>query len=187
MDKGNHHKAMAVTLHQYDGSIKDCRDIFQRKMRDYGPSWRVLRPESVTDQIYIKVNRIRTLEDKGDSKVGDGVFGEYQAIVNYSVIGLIQLSMGHAEKPDLTADEAMTKYDDIIQMARDLMIAKNHDYGEAWREMRLKGITDLIFVKVIRLKQIEDNGGKTEVSEGTASNLLDILNYAAFALIRLGN
>ena len=125
-------------------------------MKDYGPSWRVLRPESVTDQIYIKANRIRTLEEKKESKVGDGVFGEYQALVNYAVIGLIQLELGHSERADITADAALRQYDEHIAKARILMLAKNHDYGEAWRDMRLKGITDLIFVKVIRIKQIEE-------------------------------
>lgn len=173
------------TTGQYDEVVSACRQVFVKKMQDYGPSWRILRPMSITDQLFIKANRIRSIEEKGEAKIDEGVSPEYMALVNYSIIGLIQIEKGAANEPDMATEEASKLYDHYIGEAKDLMEKKNHDYGEAWRDMRLKSLTDLILVKVLRIKQIEDNDGRTLVSEGVDSNLYDMINYAIFALIKL--
>ena len=170
---------------QYDHASSECREVFVRKMRDYGASWRILRPSSITDQLFIKANRIRSLEEKGESRVGEGIRPEYVGLVNYSIMGLIQLEVGAANEPDLDTARAQQLYDRHLSEAKSLMERKNHDYGEAWRDMRLKSLTDLILVKIHRIRQIEDNEGRTEVSEGIAANLHDMVNYAIFALIKM--
>jgi hypothetical protein len=179
-------KSMPDTSAQYDRAAAECRDIFMRKMKDYGPSWRILRPSSITDQLFIKANRIRSLEEKGVSRVGEGIRPEYVGLVNYSIMGLIQLESGAANEPDLSTSEAECLYDRHLAACKALMEKKNHDYGEAWRDMRIKSLTDLILVKIHRIRQIEDNEGRTEVSEGIESNLHDMINYAIFALIKMG-
>ena len=178
-------ESVRQTTEQYNQVASACRQVFVKKMQDYGPSWRILRPMSITDQLFIKANRIRSIEEKGEAKIDEGVTPEYMALVNYSIIGLIQLEKGAANEPDLSTEEAAELYDRYITEAKDLMEKKNHDYGEAWRDMRLKSLTDLILVKVLRIKQIEDNDGRTLVSEGVDSNLYDMINYAVFALIKL--
>lgn len=176
---------MLRTSLQFDKIIADCRALFGRKMQDYGAAWRVLRPSSVTDQIYIKVNRLRTLQMAEQQKVDESPEEAFTAIVNYSIIGLIQLEKGYSEKINEDAAEILSLYDRYASEARRLMEDKNHDYGEAWRDMRISSITDLIFQKVLRTKQIEDNNGKTQVSEGLAANYYDMLNYAVFCLIKM--
>jgi hypothetical protein len=173
------------TTVQYDEVVSACRQVFVKKMKDYGPSWRILRPMSITDQLFIKANRIRSIEEKGEAKIDEGVSPEYMALVNYSIIGLIQIEKGAANEADMATEGAIALYDHFIGEAKDLMVKKNHDYGEAWRDMRIKSLTDLILVKVLRIKQIEDNDGRTLVSEGVDSNLYDMINYAIFALIKL--
>ena len=155
------------------------------KMGDYGSSWRVLRPSSLTDQIYIKANRIRSIDDKGIQKISEGIKPEYIGIVNYSVIALIQLELDQEKELDQGIDETEKLYDTYINKAKNLMLDKNHDYGEAWRNMRLSSLTDIILMKLKRIKQIEDNSGKTFVSEGIDSNYYDIINYSVFALIKI--
>ena len=162
-----------------------CREVFTRKLYDYGPSWRILRPQSVTDQILIKAKRIRSLEVKGVSMVGEGIYPEFQAIVNYGIVGLIQLRLGFVDTVDMTADEAMKHYDRYAQEALDLMLRKNHDYDEAWRSMRVSSYTDFILTKINRTKEIEGHDGKTLVSEGIDANYLDMINYSVFGLIKL--
>lgn len=176
---------MPDTSAQYDEVINKCKDIFSKKMRDYGSSWRILRLSSLTDQIYIKANRIKTLEEKGESKVGEGISGEYLGIVNYCIMALIQLELGPAEEPKMNVEKAEELYSKYASNTKDLMMAKNHDYGEAWRDMRISSYTDLILTKLLRIKQIEDNDGDTEISEGVDANYQDIMNYSIFALIRL--
>ena len=176
---------MEKTLMQYDQIVTICRDLFVKKMNDYGTSWRILRPESVTDQIYIKAQRIQSIERKKLQKIGDDIRSEFIGIVNYSVIGLIQNELGGDDPFDLDPEFAKGLYDKQIGRARELMIAKNHDYDEAWRSMRISSYTDLILMKIFRTKQIEDNAGKTTVSEGIDSNYLDMINYAIFALIKI--
>lgn len=178
---------MSKTAEQYDSIIANCREIFEKKMHDYGTSWRILRLSSITDQVFIKANRIRTLQETGVSKVGEGIFPEFMAMVNYSIMALIQIELGaaNAENAEADPDTTMQLYDKYAQKAKDLMLAKNHDYGEAWRDMRVSSLDDLILVKLLRIKQIEDNQGKTLVSEGIDSNYYDILNYSVFALIKL--
>ncbi len=175
---------MSKTVDQYKKVIENCRSIFSKKAQDYGTSWRILRVSSLTDQIFIKAQRIRTIQETGVNKVGEGVEDEFVAIVNYCAIGLIQLKLGNA-KVELTADEAVAKYDEMTTAAFDLMMKKNHDYGEAWRDMRVSSLTDMIMMKILRTKQIEDNNGKTIISEGIDANYYDMLNYAVFALIQL--
>jgi len=172
------------TLQQFDKAIARCRDIFARKLEDYGASWRILRPRSVTDQLYIKAKRIRTLEE-GPAMVDEGIYGEFMAIVNYGLVGLIQLEKGYADNADITPAEALALYDAEALKARNLMAAKTHDYGDAWREMRVNSYTDFILTKLQRVKEIEGNDGRTGVSEGIDSNYLDIINYAIFGLIKL--
>ena len=176
---------MADTLAQFEKVIALCRDLFQKKLVDYGPSWRIMRPQSITDQIFIKANRIRSLELKGVSMVDEGIKPEFIGIVNYGVIGLIQLAKGFADTTDMTAEEAMGLYDKYITETKELMYAKNHDYDEAWRSMRISSYTDLILMKIYRTKQIESHNGKTIVSEGIDANYMDMINYAIFGLIKL--
>lgn len=178
---------MPDTSAQFDQVIAICRDLFQKKMKDYGTAWRVLRPSSITDQIYIKVSRIRTLQTTDVKMVEESEEDEFIAIVNYSIIGLIQLKKGFSDEINANPDETMRLYDFYAQKAKELMERKNHDYGEAWREMRISSITDLIYQKVLRAKQIEDNQGKTLVSEGLDANYFDMLNYAVFCLIKIKN
>ncbi len=176
---------MAETIAQFDAALNMCREVFLKKLDDYGPSWRIMRARSVTDQIYIKANRIRTLETKKESKVGEGILPEFMGIVNYGVIGLIQLAKGHAEKEDISKEAAVGLYDEFVAETKSLMIAKNHDYDEAWRGMRVNSYTDLILMKIMRTKQIEDNDGVTKVSEGIDANYKDMINYSIFAIIKL--
>ena len=176
---------MAMMCMQFDAVIAQCRSLFSKKLHDYGAAWRILRPESVTDQIFIKANRIRSLEIKGNSKVHEGIRPEYIGIVNYGAIALIQLERGYSENLDMTPEEALQQYDEKIAKAKSLMLDKNHDYDEAWRSMRIESYTDLILMKLHRTKQIEDLSGETLVSEGIDANYLDMINYAIFALIRL--
>lgn len=175
---------MANTSVQFEEVIKSCRDLFQKKLSDYGSAWRVLRPSSITDQIYIKVNRIRTLQMTDVKMVDEDEKDEFVAIVNYSIIGLIQLEKGFSDELNADETEIMSLYDKYANEAKALMERKNHDYGEAWRDMRISSITDLIYQKVLRTKQIEDNKGKTLVSEGLDANYFDMLNYAVFCLIK---
>lgn len=176
---------MPDTNAQFECIIAQCRELFEKKLKDYGPSWRIMRPESVTDQIFIKANRIRSLETKGVSKVDEGIRPEFIAIVNYGVIGLIQLAKGFADTTDMSAEEALKLYDKYITETKELMYAKNHDYDEAWRNMRISSYTDLILMKIYRTKQIESHEGKTLVSEGIDANYMDMINYALFGLIKL--
>lgn len=173
------------TQEQFKQAMASCRDIFSKKLHDYGAAWRIMRPESVTDQIFIKANRIRSLEVKGVSLVGEGIFPEFQAIVNYGIVGLIQLEMGYADKEDISADKALELYDQHAKKALELMLRKNHDYDEAWRSMRVSSYTDLILMKLNRTKQIEELGGKTIISEGIDANYLDMINYSVFGIIKL--
>ena len=177
---------MEQTIAEYDSIIKKCEDIFAKKMKDYGSAWRILRISSLTDQIFIKAQRIRSIEQKGEQKVEEGVSNEFVGIVNYAIIGLIQLDLGVSElAAEMDYNEVMNTFTRQANIAKKLMIAKNHDYGEAWREMRVSSLTDLILQKISRVKQIEDNKGTTLISEGVDANYLDMLNYAVFALIKL--
>ena len=175
---------MNKTSKQYDAVIARCRDLFIKKMSDYGPSWRILRPQSVTDQIFIKAKRIRTLEEAGESKVGEDIWPEFVGIINYGVMGLVQLERGYSDNVDMTAQEALQLYDSHIKATKELMLAKNADYGEAWRDMRISSYTDLILAKIQRTKEIENNNGCTLVSEGIDANYQDMINYSVFALIK---
>lgn len=175
---------MLKTSVQFQQIISQCRDLFSKKLQDYGPAWRVLRPSSITDQIYIKVNRIRTLQMTDKKMVDESEEDEFIAIVNYSIIGLIQLEKGYSNDFNENNEEILSLYDRFANEAKALMEKKNHDYGEAWRDMRISSITDLIYQKVLRTKQIEDNQGKTIVSEGLDANYFDMLNYAVFCLIK---
>ena len=176
---------MADTKLQYDEVIATCRDLYIKKMADYGPSWRISRPQTITDQIFINAKRIRTIETTGENHVGDGVRGEFIALVNYGLVGIIQLSLPCADRIDITPDEALALYDEHVAETFALMKRKNHDYGEAWRDMRVSSYTDLILTKIERIKEIEDHCGETLVSEGIASNYMDIINYALFGIIRI--
>lgn len=174
------------TSTQYNQVISHCQQLFTKKTSDYGTAWRIMRLSSITDQLYIKAQRIRTLEEKKVSKVGEGIVEEYIGIVNYCVIAIMQLELGAEADDHLPVDTVTKKYNQAINETKALMFAKNHDYGEAWREMRLTSLTDLILMKIYRVKQIEDNQGQTVVSEGVKANYQDMLNYAVFALIKLG-
>ena len=176
---------MDKTSEQYDQVITICQDIFTKKMKDYGIAWRILRPSSMTDQIYIKAQRIRSIEQKGVSKIDEGVRSEYIGIINYCIMALIQLEKGTSEMEDLTEEETLQLYNGYFTKAKVLMMDKNHDYDEAWRHMRMSSYTDLILMKIKRTKQIEDNLGKTLISEGIDANYLDMINYAVFALIKI--
>ncbi|MFZ4260873.1 DUF1599 domain-containing protein [Sphingobacterium sp. HJSM2_6] len=171
---------------EYNLVIDHCRDLFLKKTKDYGTSWRIMRITSITDQLFIKAQRIRTLEVKKVSKVGEGILEEYIAIVNYCLIAMMQLELGESTDEQLPLHEVEASYQKFVQETRDLMLAKNHDYGEAWRDMRVSSLTDMILMKLQRVKQIEDNNGFTLVSEGLKANYQDMLNYAVFALIKLG-
>ncbi len=173
------------TNEQFDEITRDCRGLFLKKYSDYGSAWRILRPTSLTDQIQIKARRIRNIQEMQTQKVGDSIESEFIGIVNYSIMALIQLSLDRSAPFELSLSEVTDLYDTELQKARSLMIQKNHDYGEAWRDMRVSSITDLILMKLLRLRQIEDNQGQTIVSEGLDANYLDILNYSVFALILL--
>jgi hypothetical protein len=175
---------MPNTAQQYDASIGICRDIYAKKLYDYGSAWRVFRSSSLTDQLFIKARRIRTIQEKGTQKITDDVRGEFIALVNYSIIALIQLELNVDARLDLPEKEALSLYDKYANAARSLMENKNHDYGEAWREMRIASLTDLILAKLLRIKQIEDHKGATLISEGVDGNYFDIINYAIFVLIR---
>ena len=176
---------MKETKEQFEHVIAICRDLFAKKLHDYGAAWRIMRPTSVTDQIFIKANRIRSIEVKGVTMVDEGIKPEFIAIVNYGIIGLIQLQLGHAEKDDMTEEEALAHYDRYANKALELMVAKNHDYDEVWRSMRISSYTDLILMKIYRTKQIEGHDGATLVSEGIDANYMDMINYAVFGLIKL--
>ena len=173
------------TEQQYHKVVAECRTLFAKKLHDYGASWRILRPSSLTDQIMIKSLRIRSLETKSEQRVDEDVDNEYIGIVNYGIIGLIQLERTPSDKPDLSSEEALELYDQLIEETYQLMVDKNHDYDEAWRKMRISSITDIILTKIFRTKEIEDLAGKTLVSEGIAANYQDMINYAIFALIKL--
>jgi Nucleotide modification associated domain 1 len=174
---------MQNTSLQYNAAIDTCRTLFEKKMRDYGCAWRVLRPSSITDQIFIKANRIRSIQEKGTQKIGDNIADEFIGIINYAIIGLIQLELGYSQTDDLQPDHCLKLYNKYAFQTKQLMEDKNHDYGEAWRDMRISSLTDLILMKLYRTKQIEDNNGATIVSEGIDANYMDMLNYAVFAMI----
>jgi hypothetical protein len=174
-----------TTEEQFKHVIAGCKDLFAKKLKDYGATWRIMRPQSVTDQLLIKAKRIRSIEESGVNLVGDSIASEFTAIVNYCIVGMIQLELGYVDTIDIGNDQALDLYDKYARQTDELLFAKNHDYGEAWRVMRISSYTDLILVKLYRIKQIESNDGKTLVSEGVASNYMDILNYSAFGLIKM--
>lgn len=178
---------MSNTSQQYDAIIAICRDLFTKKMKDYGSAWRILRLPSLTDQIFIKAQRIRSLQENEVRKVDEGEASEFIGIINYSIMALIQLDKGVVDQPDLGLEAATALYDEKVSITKELMENKNHDYGEAWRDMRVSSLTDLILQKLLRVKQIEDNKGKTIVSEGIDANYQDMINYSVFALILLEN
>ncbi len=173
------------TAQQFDEQIANCRNIFEKKTQDYGTSWRVMRPKSLTDQLFIKAQRIQTIEEAETTMVNEGVEPEFIGLVNYAIIGLIQLSLKQDKNIALSQKEALKLYDKEVKAIKKLMLAKNHDYGEAWRDMRISSFTDLILMKLLRIKQIESNSGKTIISEGIDAGYSDIVNYAVFALIKL--
>lgn len=177
---------MTNTHQEYDQIVAMCRDLFTKKMKDYGSAWRILRLPSLTDQIFIKAQRIRSLQQNEVRKVQEDETAEFIGIINYSLMALIQLDKGTVDHPDLGVDEAVSLYNQKIHETKTLMENKNHDYGEAWRDMRVSSLTDLILQKLLRVKQIEDNEGKTLISEGIDANYQDMINYAIFALILLG-
>jgi hypothetical protein len=174
------------TINQYNREISKCRHLFESKNKDYGSSWRILRPTSITDQIMIKALRIRSIEETKENKVGESIEDEFIGVYNYSIIGLMQLKYWN-NPTEFSFDEIMHLYDEEVEATKQLMLKKNHDYGEAWREMRVSSFTDLILMKINRTKQIEDNKGHTIVSEGIDANYKDMMNYAIFALITLNN
>jgi len=176
---------MKLTLKQFDAVINICSDIFEKKMKDYGSAWRILRTTSLTDQIYIKANRIRSIDTKGEQKVNEGIKPEFIGIINYSIMALIQLELGGEQDINLEPKRATELYKKYAQQSKSLLENKNHDYGEAWRNMRISSFTDIILMKLLRIKQIEDNHGKTFISEGVDANYYDIINYAVFAMIKL--
>jgi hypothetical protein len=173
------------TAIEYREVIATCKTLFEKKTRDYGTAWRILRLPSITDQIFIKAQRIRSIQEKGSQKVEDPVRDEFVGIINYCFIGIIQIKLSHSEKTDLTFEELEPHYDEAVNETFELLQNKNHDYGEAWREMRITSITDIILMKLLRVKQIENNAGKTLVSEGVKANYQDMINYSVFALIKL--
>lgn len=173
------------TVTQYENVIKICQDIFIKKLKDYGTAWRVLRPESLTDQIFIKANRIRSIEILGKSEIEESTKSEFIGIINYAIIALIQLELNHSTDINIPIEKAIELYFSYFEKAKNLMIKKNHDYGEAWRLMRISSYTDLILMKILRTKQIEDNKGKTIISEGIDANYYDMINYSVFALIKI--
>ena len=171
------------TNQQYDAAVRSCKEIFLKKTADYGTSWRVYRTISIVDQIYIKAKRIRTIQEKGEQKIGDDILSEFKGILNYAIIGLIQLDINNDEIEELPVNEVEKLYNEKVTIAKQLMEDKNHDYGEAWREMSQQSFTDLILAKLLRIKQILKNEGKTIISEGIDANYFDIINYSVFALI----
>lgn len=173
------------TEEQFKSTMSECRNLFMKKLHDYGASWRILRPSSLTDQLFIKAKRIRSIETKGEALVDEGIRPEFVALINYGIIGLIQLEKGYVDSIDITPDEAMKLYDTHAQQALKLMTRKNHDYDEAWRSMRISSYTDFILTKLQRIKEIEDLNGATLVSEGIDANYMDIINYAVFGVIKL--
>lgn len=178
--------SIMTTDEQFKASLQLCRDLFVKKLHDYGPSWRILRPSSLTDQIFIKAKRIRCLETEPDkAMIHEGILSEYIGIVNYGIIGLIQLQRGYVDSPDISSGEAIELYDKWSEKSFRLMQAKNHDYNEAWRSMRVTSYTDMILTKIARTKQIEELEGSTLVSEGVDANYMDMINYAVFAIIKL--
>jgi hypothetical protein len=176
---------MSNTSNQYNAVIGRCRDIFMKKNFDYGTSWRILRQSSITDQIYIKATRIRTIEEKGSSEINEGIEDEFIGIINYSVIALVQMALAHEPSLDLKKEHLGKIFDEVVADTKRLMEAKNSDYGEAWRNMRVSTFTDVILMRLMRIRSIEDNGGETIASEGVDANFQDMINYAVFALIRL--
>lgn len=176
---------MKETKQQFEHIIAICRDLFAKKLHDYGAAWRIMRPSSVTDQIFIKANRIRSIEVKGVALINEGIRSEFIAIVNYGIIGLIQLELGYSDTEDLTEQQVLDLYDKYANQALELMLAKNHDYDEAWRSMRITSYTDLILMKIYRTKQIESLSGATLVSEGVDANYMDMINYSVFGLIKI--
>jgi hypothetical protein len=174
---------MTNTIDQYNAAVQSCKDIFLKKTKDYGTSWRVLRPISILDQLFIKAQRIRTIQEKGKQMVADNIMDEFRGMVNYSVIGLIQLSLGNDAVEDLPVDRVAALYDEHVESTRNLMNKKNHDYGEAWRSMSQESLVDLILMKLMRMRQIIANEGKTIISEGLDANYQDIINYSLFAII----
>ena len=177
---------MQNTSQQYDSVIATCQSLFEKKMTDYGSAWRILRLSSLTDQIFIKAQRIRQLQENAERKVDEGEVSEFIGIINYCIMALVQIEKGIATQPDIETEEAVALYEKHIGITKSLMENKNHDYGEAWRDMRVSSLTDLILQKLLRVKQIEDNQGKTLVSEGIDANYQDMINYAIFAMIHLG-
>lgn len=173
------------TTIEYKKVISTCKALFEKKTRDYGTAWRILRLPSITDQIFIKAQRIRSIQEKGVQKVGDPVKDEFIGIINYCIIALIQIRLGESQEMEMSFEELEPGYDEAVKETQALLENKNHDYGEAWRDMRITSITDIILMKVLRVKQIEDNQGRTLVSEGIKANYQDMINYAVFALIKL--
>ena len=184
-DRINVLKSYMNTSDSFDIIIDNCHSLFNKKMLDYGSAWRILRLSSLTDQIFIKAQRIRSIEDKGTQQISDSVEGEFKGIINYSIIALIQIEKGLSDTADLGLEEASNLFKQYSNKAKELMAAKNHDYDEAWRDMRVRSFTDLILQKILRVKRIEDNKGETLVSEGIDANYFDMINYAIFALIKL--
>lgn len=178
-------KDNTLTNQQFEAAIEECRLLFAKKLHDYGASWRILRPSSLTDQLFIKAKRIRSLEIKKESMVGEGIRPEFVALINYGIVGLIQIYHGFTDTVDISASQALDMYDRYAKEALELMKKKNHDYDEAWRSMRVSSYTDFILTKIERIKEIEDLGGNTLVSEGIDSNYMDIINYAVFGMIKL--
>ena len=176
---------MEATEQQFDKALASCRGIFEKKLKDYGASWRIMRPCSITDQIFIKAKRIRSIGTKGCAMVNEGILPEFMAIVNYGLVGLIQLKCGFVDETDIDGTEALRLYDEFARETKELMLAKNHDYDEAWRMMRLCSYTDMILSKIQRTKQIEDHEGHTLISEGIDANYMDMINYAVFAITKL--
>jgi len=174
------------TVQEFEVVIGKCKDIFSKKAKDYGTAWRILRLASITDQIFIKAKRIRSIQEKGTQKIEEGITSEFVGIINYCAMALIQLELQSDERLELSPEETVSLYSKAVTGATELMLGKNHDYGEAWREMRVESITDIILMKLLRVKQIEDNKGKTIISEGVEANYQDMLNYAVFALILSG-
>ena len=177
---------MSQTETQYRQVTQRCKELFLKKNQDYGTAWRILRLPSITDQIYIKAQRIRTLQETGITRVGEGIEPEFVGIINYCVMALIQMQLQENSTMDIPANELETLYDQQMERVMNLLFAKNHDYGEAWREMRVSSMTDIILMKLLRTKQIEDNRGTTLVSEGVEANYMDMINYAVFCLIKMG-
>lgn len=175
------------TSEQYDKVIQICKDLFLKKAHDYGTSWRIMRLPSITDQIFIKAQRIRTIQEVGESKIEDNISDEFMGIINYCIIAQMQIRSLDDPNLDWDTEHTRTQYEDAVSSTKNLMLAKNHDYGEAWRQMRIESLTDLILMKLHRTKQIEDNNGKTLVSEGVLANYQDMMNYAVFAMIQLGH